>query len=69
MENMETMNTMNTEMEVVTPEVVENTTPKTTTNSTLKDVLPGIAGFLFGMAVAYGVHKYQEKKNQKGVEH
>lgn len=67
MENMETMNTVNTEAEVVVPEVITNT-PASNASSTLKEYLPGVAGFVLGMAIAYGVHKYNQKKGEKGGE-
>lgn len=68
MDNMD-MNTMDTNMamdttpEVVTPEVM----PETTSGfgDVLKGAAPGLIGFIVGASVAYGYHKYKQRKEEK----
>lgn len=57
------MNTMDTTPEVVTPEVM----PETTSGfgDVLKGAAPGLIGFIVGAAAAYGYHKYKQRKEEK----
>lgn len=71
MDNMEMTNTMDTmamdtTQDVVTPEVV----PETTSGfgDVLKGAAPGLIGFIIGAAAAYGYHKYQQYKMEKEAE-
>lgn len=70
MDNMD-MNTMDTNMamdntsEVVTPEVMPETTSG---GDVLKGAAPGLIGFIVGAAAAYGYHKYQQSKMKKETE-
>lgn len=66
MDNMEMTNTMDTTPEVVTQEVM----PETTNGfgEVLKGAAPGLIGFIIGAAAAYGYHKYQQSKTKKNEE-
>lgn len=63
MNTMDTNTAMDTTLEVVTPEVM----PETTSGfgDVLKGSAPGLIGFIVGAAAAYGYHKYKQRKEEK----